>query len=202
GGGRGAGQTVAARKGAPPWHRAVLEPAEGVRDPGPSLIGRHTRRQYNNTIRDLLGVDTRPADAFPADGGGGAGFDNNAATLFVPSILMEKYLDATANVLGKADVARYVVSRPSLSVSKSDAARRCIANFVRRAYRRPVTGEDVDRWLPLFLRADAEGQGFESALQLALRFWYPRAFSICSRLTGPVSRGLIESLNTNLRAGS
>ena len=81
--------------------RAILDAIEGVRDPGPSLIQRLTRRQYNNTIRDLLGVDTRPADAFPADGGGGAGFDNNASTLFVPPILMEKYLAAAADVLGE-----------------------------------------------------------------------------------------------------
>src|SRR6202042_3078378 len=99
---------------------------DGALDPGPGLIQRLTRRQYNNTIRDLLGVDTHPADAFPADGGGGAGFDNNASTLFVPPILMEKYLAAAADVLLKADPARYIAARPGPDLSKDAAARRSV----------------------------------------------------------------------------
>ena len=97
--GNRAGPNVDDRQHAAASIQAILDAVEGVRDPGPSLIQRLTRRQYNNTIRDLLGVDTHPADAFPADGGGGGGFDNNASTLFVPPILMEKYLAAAADVL-------------------------------------------------------------------------------------------------------
>ncbi len=97
--GNRAGPNVDDRQHAADSIKAILDAVEGDRDPGPSLIQRLTRRQYNNTIRDLLGVDTHPADAFPADGGGGAGFDNNASTLFVPPILMEKYLAAAADVL-------------------------------------------------------------------------------------------------------
>ncbi len=81
----------------------ILDASADGKDPGNAPIQRLTRQQYNNTIRDLLGVDTHPADAFPADGGGGGGFDNNASTLFVPPILMEKYLAAAAGVLDKAD---------------------------------------------------------------------------------------------------
>ncbi|HYE18415.1 MAG TPA: DUF1587 domain-containing protein, partial [Tepidisphaeraceae bacterium] len=50
------------------------------KDPGRVTIRRLNRAEYNNTIRDLLGVNTRPADTFPADGGGGGGFDNNGDT--------------------------------------------------------------------------------------------------------------------------
>ncbi len=107
-----AGPGVDDRQHAADSIKAILDAVEGVRDPGPSLIQRLTRRQYNNTIRDLLGVDTHPADAFPADGGGGAGFDNNASTLFVPPILMEKYLAAAAAVLLRADPSRYITARP------------------------------------------------------------------------------------------
>ena len=71
--GNRAGPNVDDRQRAADSIRAVLDATEGVADPGPGLIQRLTRRQYNNTIRDLLGVDTRPADAFPADGGGGRG---------------------------------------------------------------------------------------------------------------------------------
>ena len=68
--------------------------AEDKPEPGRPTIHRLNRTEYNFTIRDLLGVDSRPADRFPADGGGGGGFDNNADTLFVPPILLERYLQA------------------------------------------------------------------------------------------------------------
>ena len=164
-----AGPSVDGREHAANSIRAILEAVEGVRDPGPSLIQRLTRRQYNNTIRDLLGVDTHPADAFPADGGGGAGFDNNASTLFIPPILMEKYLAAAADVLNKADPARYIVAEPGPSLSKEEAARRCVAAFARRAFRRPVDAVEVARLMRLFQRAVARGDSFEAAVRLVLR---------------------------------
>ncbi len=148
---------------------AMLEAIEGVRDPGRGPIQRLTREQYNNTIRDLLGVDSRPADAFPTDGGGGAGFDNNASTLFVPPILMEKYLAAAADVLSKADPARYVIAHPDDKTSKEEAARRCVERFASRAFRRPATSPETDRFLQLFRLADRKGRSFEDSVKLALR---------------------------------
>ena len=40
-----------------------------------------TREEYNNTIRDLIGIDLRPADQFPADLTS-SGFKNSADSLF------------------------------------------------------------------------------------------------------------------------
>jgi hypothetical protein len=149
--------------------QAVLDAIEGVSDPGPSLVQRLTRRQYNNTVRDLLGVDSHPADAFPTDGGGGGGFDNNASTLFVPPILLEKYLAAATDLLDKADPAKSITVRPGPDLTKEEAARRCVAAFARRAYRRPASADEVERLLRLFRHADARGDGFEAAVRFALR---------------------------------
>src|SRR2546430_7143504 len=44
------------------------------KDPGRVTIHRLNRQEYNNTLRDLLGIDIRPVETFPADGGGGGGF--------------------------------------------------------------------------------------------------------------------------------
>lgn len=52
---------------------------------------RLNRVEYNNTIRDLLGVDVRPADAFPADTAA-FGFDNISDALNLPATLLENYL--------------------------------------------------------------------------------------------------------------
>jgi hypothetical protein len=61
------------------------------------LIRRLNRAEYNNTVRDLLGVDFQPADDFPQDISG-HGFDNIAGTLSVSPVLMEKYLAAAEKV--------------------------------------------------------------------------------------------------------
>jgi mono/diheme cytochrome c family protein len=61
------------------------------------LLRRLNRAEYNNTVRDLLGVDFQPADDFPQDVSG-HGFDNIAGTLSVSPVLMEKYLAAAEKV--------------------------------------------------------------------------------------------------------
>ncbi len=83
--------------------RAIVE-ARAPRDPGPAPIHRLNRAEYNNTCRDLLGLDLRPADSFPPDDTA-YGFDNVAAALTVPPILLEKYLDAAERLLDRAIVA-------------------------------------------------------------------------------------------------
>jgi hypothetical protein len=76
----------------------------GPRDPGRVTIRRLNRAEYNNTIRDLLGVASfKPADDFPADDTG-YGFDNIADVLSMSPLLAEKYLDAAEQVLAKAIV--------------------------------------------------------------------------------------------------
>jgi mono/diheme cytochrome c family protein len=58
---------------------------------------RLNRTEYNNTVRDLLGVDLRPADDFPPDDAG-YGFDNIGDVLSMSPMLMEKYLKAAESV--------------------------------------------------------------------------------------------------------
>src|SRR5262249_46187173 len=60
-------------------------------DPGRITMRRLNRAEYNNTVRDLLGIDFRPADDFPIDDSG-YGFDNIGDVLSVSPILIEKYL--------------------------------------------------------------------------------------------------------------
>lgn len=62
-------------------------------DAGKVTIRRLNREEYNNTVRDLLGVDLRPADDFPSDDVG-YGFDSIGDVLTISPLLMEKYLAA------------------------------------------------------------------------------------------------------------
>ncbi len=72
-------------------------------DPGRVTLRRLNRAEYNNTIRDLVGVDFHPADDFPADDVG-YGFDNIGDVLSLPPILIEKYLGAAEKILNRAIV--------------------------------------------------------------------------------------------------
>ncbi|HET6425538.1 MAG TPA: DUF1592 domain-containing protein, partial [Planctomycetaceae bacterium] len=60
--------------------------------------------EYNNTVRDLLGVNFRPADDFPSDDVG-YGFDNIGDVLSLPPLLMEKYLDAADSIARQSIIA-------------------------------------------------------------------------------------------------
>ena len=66
-------------------------------DPGRVTARRLNRDEYNNTIRDLTGVDFQPANDFPQDDSG-YGFDNNGDVLSLSPVLMEKYLAAAEKV--------------------------------------------------------------------------------------------------------
>ncbi|HEX4951096.1 MAG TPA: DUF1587 domain-containing protein, partial [Blastocatellia bacterium] len=67
-------------------------------DPGPVLARRLSNAEYNYTIRDLTGVDLRPAREFPIDPANEAGFDNSGESLTISPSLMAKYLDAARQV--------------------------------------------------------------------------------------------------------
>ena len=75
---------------------AAMEQNRKLR-PGRVTARRLNRAEYNNTVRDLLGVDLRPADAFPVDDSG-YGFDNIGDVLSISPLLMEKYLDAAGKL--------------------------------------------------------------------------------------------------------
>ena len=70
-----------------------------VKNPGHVTIPRLTRDEYNNTMRDLLGVDLRPGDTFSQDGEGRSGFTTDRDSLFVTPSMMEKYFDAAERSL-------------------------------------------------------------------------------------------------------
>jgi hypothetical protein len=85
------------------WIREGIERVEqsAKPDPGRVTARRLNRAEYNNTIRDLLGVDFRPADDFPQDDSG-YGFDNIGDVLSLSPVLLEKYLKAAETAVAAA----------------------------------------------------------------------------------------------------
>ena len=79
------------------WIAAASASNCKLSEPGRVTMRRLNKEEYNNTIRDLFGVDIRPADEFPTDDVGN-GFDNMGETLSVSPLLMEKYIVAAEKV--------------------------------------------------------------------------------------------------------
>jgi hypothetical protein len=68
---------------------------------GRVVLRRLNRIEYENTIRDLLGIHVELQDLLPADSSA-AGFDNVGEALHSSSFLLEKYLEAADKALNLA----------------------------------------------------------------------------------------------------
>ena len=86
-----------------------------VQEPGRVTIRRLNRAEYNNTIRDLVGVDFHPAEDFPADDVG-YGFDNIGDVLSLSPLLFEKYVTAAERIMNQA----IVVARKDAAAADQD----------------------------------------------------------------------------------
>lgn len=83
------------------WARGLLEAEARSRagDPGRVVLRRLSNAQFEYTLRDLLGVDLRPAREFPIDGAAGEGFTNTGEALVMSPALLGKYLDAARGIV-------------------------------------------------------------------------------------------------------
>ena len=81
------------------WIQRALHDVDcGCRPPVPEVtIRRLNQFEYDNTVRDLFGLDVRPSKeiGFVSDDVGN-GFDNQGEVLTLPPIAMEKYLQSAA----------------------------------------------------------------------------------------------------------
>ncbi|MGV3531499.1 MAG: DUF1592 domain-containing protein, partial [Chthoniobacteraceae bacterium] len=83
------------------WLEEQLAQAEIAKRSTRVVLRRLNRSEYNNTIRDLVGVDFQPADAFPEDPPAG-GFDNIGQALTISPLQMELYYAAARKILDRA----------------------------------------------------------------------------------------------------
>lgn len=128
-----------------------------------------TRFEYNNTIRDLLGDTSEPANGFVAEEES-LGFDNQAAALGVTQLLAEQYMRASEQIAARA------VLHPERLMRGCDPAAQgafacadlLIQGFGARAFRRPLEPSEVQRLTDLFGWGEAE-YGFSSAVGLVLQ---------------------------------
>jgi hypothetical protein len=115
------------------WISAVLkeEARKNAGDPGKVLARRLSNAEYNYTIRDLTGVDIRPAKEFPVDPANPAGFDNSGESLSMSPSLLAKYLQA-ARLVGDHMVLKPdgIAFAPHLALAETDRDKYCVKQII------------------------------------------------------------------------
>ena len=153
---------------------AKLETGSFPPNPGRTTIRRLNRNEYNYTVRDLFGVNFAPGREFPADGAGGEGFDNVGDALFIPPVLMEKYLSASRKIIeslyaNPAQLNRVLVAKPTDKIKPEDAARATLTYHATLAFRRRIVPDDLSAMLELFSKNTAAGMPYEQAIRAPLQ---------------------------------
>lgn len=98
------------------WIDTTISAECKLADPGRVTIRRLNREEYNRTVRDLFGLDLRPADEFPSDDVG-YGFDNIGDVLSASPLLVEQYLTAAEKIAARV----ILVPKDRVSKFESDA---------------------------------------------------------------------------------
>jgi hypothetical protein len=114
---------------------------------GPMPLRRLTNREYNDTVRDLLGDTTKPADQFPTDRDKTFAF-RRAGDLAVQDATL---LRTAAETLATAAVGKLSTLLPCNPANGEDAcAGQFITKFGLRAFRRPLTTAESTRLTALY----------------------------------------------------
>ncbi len=133
--------------------------------PGRTPLRRLTHREYDATVRDLVGDDSVPSSGFPTEVSP-TGFDNEASALDVDAVLAEQYLAAAEAIVERVDLDS-VVSCDAAVEGEDACGQRLVDELGARAFRRPLSPELRARYLELF--ADTrDAAGYERAREVVV----------------------------------
>ena len=133
-------------------------------------LRRLTHSQYNNTVRDLLGNKTRPAARFPAEDFVN-GYQNQVAAQSITPLLAEAYSNAAEKLARDAfrfgGPNRFIACEPAEAADRSCASK-FIHEFGLKAFRRPLTENEHDIFLALFLSEARSKDDFHQGARLVV----------------------------------
>ncbi|HEX6271879.1 MAG TPA: DUF1592 domain-containing protein [Polyangiaceae bacterium] len=124
-------------------------------DPGAPYSRRLTRTEYNNTVRDLLGDTTEPANEFPAEvltfnaNTDYFGFDNDPSVQSVPELLADGYF-AVADRLATTATQNLAALVPCASAANRACGEEFVRAFGEKAFRRPLAEDEITRFMAPF----------------------------------------------------
>ncbi|MEP6756261.1 MAG: DUF1592 domain-containing protein [Chthonomonadales bacterium] len=160
-----------------------------VPEPGPNVLRRLTRYEYDRTLSALIGLEVKSSEdvGMPADTTS-SHFDNLAVNLNVPPSLLEKYENQADHVLERLvgdEKGRVTEIGDHWAAQKShdeiflkkqlngattrDAADQILQRFATIAYRRPVAANELEPMLRLFELGQKRAMSFEKSVALSLK---------------------------------
>jgi hypothetical protein len=151
---------------------------------GRVVARRLTRTQYNNTLRDLFDFDVgSPADDLPDDVAGANG-------LTVSDFFLQKHEKNVTELAALAVDNGFITCDPA--IEERSCAREVFEPFMERAWRRPVTSEEVDGvlgYLDVVAQEPGETDRFPQAIRLGIQhvLMAPNFLYRFERLEAPTS---------------
>jgi hypothetical protein len=134
--------------------------------PGRTTLQRLNHEEYNNTLRDLLHITSRPADAFPPDAT--STFHNNADSISLNSTVLDLMIAAAGAAVDEA----FTLNRAQFMIcaqTTTACATQILQAFADKAYRRPATAAEVAALVAFVSTATGQGQSFETGIKLAMQ---------------------------------
>jgi hypothetical protein len=164
------GDNPSAARGAPIGNPPTSADGKPISDLDVNRVGIHrlNNTEYDNTMRDLLGVASTPAQTFVADEQL-FGFDDIADAFGMTDAQYEQYFNSADALVEQvfADSglrARIMVCSP-VSGSDDACAAKIIGAFGLRAWRRPLQDSEITRLTRVVTDAIAAGEDFTGGIK-------------------------------------
>lgn len=133
-------------------------------------LRRLTIREYNNTVADLFGDTTQPANVFPSDGQSDSGFNS---PIEISSLHTNRYETAAGNIADAALAANKLIMPTGCAAPAATAEANCAKLFIqqtgRRVFRRPVSAAEEMGLTTLYTQARGFGFDFKQSLAQLVR---------------------------------
>jgi len=136
----------------------------------PEPLRRLTHLQYNNTVRDLLGDKTKPANRFPGEDYVN-GYINQAEAQSITPLLAEAYSSAAERLARGAfrfgDKQNLIPCEPTGPADRA-CAERFTREFGQKAFRRPLSQAETQAFVELLLGEGRREEDFLAGAQLVV----------------------------------
>lgn len=116
----------------------------------PPIMSRLGKGEYNNTVRDLFGINSNPADELPADTYGQ--FKNDNQSLTVTDFAVEKFFEISGSIATQVVEAAANGNRSVIScdINNASCAQTVINGLGTKIWRRPLSNVESSDLLALY----------------------------------------------------
>lgn len=115
---------------------------------GRTLLRRMTRTQYDNTVRDLIGVDTNPSALLAPDETVGPFFANSRTP--ITDLLVQQHQEIAMSLATDVVARMTEVAGCDLATGGATCVTSFVQNFGMKAFRRPLEQTEIDGYVNLF----------------------------------------------------